>query len=310
MTASSLARAAGALASAVLLAACAGGDGPEPGRAPPPGAPPPGAPPPGPSARGAGCGPLFVSPAGEPFRAEPGAGACPMRAWFTGADTDGDGALTRTEFRNDALRFFAVLDADGNGYIDGAEVQRYEHRIAPEVLGRGGGPQAALDVPPRLLPAALQMGGGGMGGMGGMGGGGMGGGGGRGGGRGGDGPDQSRAPKDVLEGGVGLARFGLLDEPEPVAAADLDFDGRITRAEFATRADQRFASLDDGENNRLTYADLERRWRERPHGGGRPGDGGSPGGGRRGGGRGGRGGGGGGGFGGGGPGGFGGSPQA
>ena len=240
-------RYAAGLALALSLAACAS----EPPSGPPPGA---GAPPGAENrAAGGGCGPLFVSPAGEPFRAESDSPVCPLRAWFARADADGDGALSRTEFRDDALRFFAVLDTDGNGYVDGLELQSYEHRIAPEILGRGGGPSAATKPRPRLLPAALQMGGGG-------GGGGMGGGERRG--HGGDDPSpSSQSEHQGLEGGGGLARFGLLGEPEPVAAADLDLDGRITRVEFATRADQRFATLDEAETGRLTYPDLERRLR-------------------------------------------------
>ena len=277
-------------ACALLLAACASDGGGEPAAPPPRGAPA-GAP----EARAPGCGPLFVSPAGEPFRRAPDAPGCPMRTWFTGADADGDGALTRTEFRQDALRFFAVLDRDGNGYIDGAELQDYEHRIAPEILDRGGdGPRGALSSPrPRLWAASMQIGGGGGGGFGGGGGGGGGGRGGRGGGRSQD-EGATSAPKGELETGVGLARFGLLGEPEPVAAADLDLNGRITREEFATRADQRFHSLDEADTGRLVYADLEQRMRERGREGGRRGGGGRGGGSQGGGGRGGHGGGGGG----------------
>lgn len=279
-------------AAAVLLLATACASDPGEGRGPPPHTSPGEARggPPGEGAR-RGCGPLFVSPAGEPFRGEPDSPVCPLRTWFARADSDGDGALSRAEFRNDALRFFAVLDVDGNGYVDGLELQAYEHRIVPEILGRGGGPSAALASKPRLLPAALQMGGG-MGG-GGMGGGGMGGGGGRRGRGGGDPPAEGgEGGHRGLEGGGGLARFGLLGEPEPVAASDLDLDGRITRVEFAARADQRFHSLDEAETGRLLPADLERRLRARggrgpgpnsgrPSGGG--GRGGHGGGGRRGG---------------------------
>jgi hypothetical protein len=73
-------------------------------------------------------GPLFVSPAGEPFRGGDG-----LAAWFSGADADHDGALTPAEFRADALRFFKTLDTDGDGAIDGFEVQRYEAQVAPEI---------------------------------------------------------------------------------------------------------------------------------------------------------------------------------
>ncbi|MEI9891976.1 MAG: EF-hand domain-containing protein, partial [Caulobacteraceae bacterium] len=49
---------------------------------------------------------LFVSPAGEPFRAGPGE-PYPVAVWFRLADADGDGKLTRDEFVADAARFFS-----------------------------------------------------------------------------------------------------------------------------------------------------------------------------------------------------------
>jgi hypothetical protein len=89
---------------------------------------------------------LFISPAGEPFRAEPDA-PYPVAAWFAGADSDHDGALTREEFVADSLRFFDIIDVDHNGVVDGFEVSHYETQIAPEILmafqgggrGMGGG---------------------------------------------------------------------------------------------------------------------------------------------------------------------------
>ena len=133
---------------ALTLTACAG-DPPEgPRRGPPPGED-------GPGPRGGGQQ-LFISPAGEPFRAPPGA-PYPVAAWFAGADANHDGALTRDEFVADALRFFTVVDADKDGVIDGFEVSAYEQRIAPEIIGgaapsmrrgpMGQGPAAAMARP-------------------------------------------------------------------------------------------------------------------------------------------------------------------
>ncbi len=80
----------------------------------------------------------FLSPAGEPFRGEDG-----LAAWFAGADADKDGALTLVEFRNDAMRFFKVLDANGDGQVDGPENSAYETKIAPEItrMDMGGPPE-------------------------------------------------------------------------------------------------------------------------------------------------------------------------
>jgi hypothetical protein len=184
---------------------------------------------------------LFISPAGEPFRAEPGA-PYPVAAWFAGADANHDGALSRDEFVADAARFFAVVDADHNGVIDGFEVSAYETQIAPEILqGFRGGGQAA-GGPPSEEHAGRRGGGGGV-----PGGGRPGGGGGRGGGR------------DPMGGMLqGATPYSLLAEPQPVMGADGDFDRRITRDEAVRAAKSRFALLDTDGDGRLRLADLPR----------------------------------------------------
>ena len=180
---------------------------------------------------------LFISPAGEPFRAEPGA-PYPVAAWFAGADADHDGALPREEFIGDALRFFDRIDGDHNGVVDGFEVSAYETQVAPEILqgfqGGGEGP--------------------GMRGQGGRGGGRRGGGGPPEGGSGGG--KRGGAPM----GGMlqGATPYSLLAEPEPVMASDGDFDRRITRAEAAKAAKARFALLDSDGDGRLRLGDLPR----------------------------------------------------
>jgi hypothetical protein len=86
----------------------------------------PPAPPAGPPVR------VFISPMGEPFRRDQGAGE-PIDRWFQGADTDHDGALTVTEFQADAARFFGTLDVNHDGEIAPDEITRYETQVAPEV---------------------------------------------------------------------------------------------------------------------------------------------------------------------------------
>jgi hypothetical protein len=160
---------------------------------------------------------LFISPAGEPFREGDG-----LAAWFAGADADHDGALTPAEFRDDALRFFKRLDADGDGRLDGFEVQAYEQEVAPEIT------RMSFDGPP-------------------------------------EGRERRRSG---LEGAVsggsrirhsgggagreGAARFGLLNIAQPVANADEDLDGKVTREEWTRVAARRFALLDKGQAGRLT----------------------------------------------------------
>lgn len=177
---------------------------------------------------------LFISPAGEPFRAPPGA-VYPVVAWFEGADANHDGALSRDEFVADALRFFSVVDTDRDGVIDGFEVAHYEQAIAPEIVG--GAAPGAMRRGPRGLGAAdgLQDGGGPR--------------------------DDDMSPSrrrrslgaNVLQG---AALFGLIAEPEPVMAADADFDRRITRDEATKAAKTRFALLDTDKDGLLKLADL------------------------------------------------------
>lgn len=156
---------------------------------------------------------LFISPAGEPFRA-PVEAPYPVAVWFSAADANRDGALSRDEFVADAGRFFTVLDTDKDGVIDGFEVSAYERNIAPEIL-------QGVNMPL----------GGGRGGRGGPPGG------------GGDGPPRKRGG---LVGGAlqGAAPYALLAEPQPVMGADADFNRRISREEAVKAAKSRFALLD------------------------------------------------------------------
>jgi EF hand len=205
---------------------------------------------------------LFISPSGEPFRGEDGLGH-----WIAQADTDHDGSVSLAEFRADALHSFKVLDTNGDGVIDGFELQHYEHDIVPEiaVLSFDAGPTAGRP-PGRGGGGGGRGGGGGGGGMGrGGGGGGMGGGGGRGGGMGrggggqGGGGSDSSAPQDTrapAAGPEGAARYGLINEPEPIAAADTDLDGKVTLAEWMAITDRRFAKLDHLKTGKLTRESL------------------------------------------------------
>ena len=167
---------------------------------------------------------LFISPAGEPFHAGPGQ-PYPVGQWFAQADANHDGKLTRDEFRADFTRFFKLLDQDNNGILDGAEIQRYEQEIAPEVL-------------PRLAQVH-----GGFPGE-----------------RGGPGSRQL-AETPPLRGGQaydGAPAYSLLNVSEPVVAADDNFDGKITLEAFLRAADRRFASLDKDKDGYLTLNTLPR----------------------------------------------------
>jgi hypothetical protein len=199
---------------------------------------------------------LFISPSGEPYRGDDGLGR-----WLAQADTDHDGAVTLAEFRADAEHSFKFLDTNGDGVIDGFEMQHYERDIVPEI-GVTAFDQASGGARPSTTS---RPGGGGGGRGGGMGGGGMGrggggmggrGGGGRGGGDSSDALAQKQATQVPAGGREGAARYSLLNEPEPIAAADADLDGKVTLAEWMAITDRRFARLDHNKSGRLTKDNL------------------------------------------------------
>ncbi len=196
---------------------------------------------------------LFISPSGEPFRGEDG-----LNRWLAQADINHDGAVDLAEFRADALHAFKMFDTNGDGIIDGLELQHYEHDIVPEVGTE------SFDAGPTAGRRSSSAGGGGGGGRHGGGGGGMGGGGmGGGGGRGranetGYGPDLSQDQSTRVPGAglMGAARYSLINEPEPISAADTDLDGKVSLAEWMAITDRRFAKLDHFKTGKLTRDSL------------------------------------------------------
>lgn len=184
----------------------------------------------------------FISPMGEPFRAH-SASDDTLADWFAKADRNHDGFLTAEEMVLDAERFFATLDTDHDGQIDPDELAQYEYDIAPDVQamsktrrppgqpapvakrdpGKGDDddPQVSSKDRPRER---------------------------------GDEVDSSLAIGGALQG---AARYGLLNMPEPVAAADTNFDRIITLEEFKAAAMARFQLLDPTHQGRVTLAQLE-----------------------------------------------------
>jgi hypothetical protein len=177
---------------------------------------------------------VFYSPCGQPFRAKPDQ-PYPVVQWFKQADHNHDGKVDRTEFLADAEGFFNALDRNKDGVLDSVEVAYYEQRIAPEILGyrvllsadgRSARVLAANDGA-RLWLAQ------------------------------GDAPppssDDDNPPKiKADETKQGASPFGLFFAPEPVAAADLDFSGIITKPNFLKLADLHFTQLDAAGRGYLT----------------------------------------------------------
>ncbi len=189
----------------------------------------------------------FISPMGEPFRAHTPSDDT-LADWFRRADQNHDGALSVDEMQADAERFFATLDADHNDVIDPDELINYEWEIAPDiqVMSRtkrapgdaaanrrsAGAPSTAGDAGWRSDEDDADDPGEGRG-------------------RG------HRGKRD--EGLQGASRYGLLNIPEPVAAADTNFDRGISLDEFREAARNRFKLLDSLNQGRLTLEALEQR---------------------------------------------------
>jgi Ca2+-binding EF-hand superfamily protein len=177
---------------------------------------------------------LFISPMGEPFRTDFGR-PYPVEAWFANADRGHKGYLTLDDFREDAKRFFKVVDENGDGVIDGFEVGDYETKIAPEILPQVQDRLAAQDV---LTDQELR--------------------------KAGDhkrkvdqGGDVRKARGGKLTDAMtGAAQYGLLAEPEPVRGSDGNLDFRITKDEWMDAARRRFDELDKKHDGKLTLDEL------------------------------------------------------
>jgi Ca2+-binding EF-hand superfamily protein len=177
---------------------------------------------------------------GEPFRARSTADDT-LAHWFTQADRNRDGYLTSDEFQADAERFFAKLDTNHDGEIDPDELVHYEWEVAPEIQVNSRWKRDRRDAQPANAPK----------------------------------PDEEQKPEkrghsdkerwasigyhgggpnDVLEG---AARYALLNIPEPVAAADADFNRGVSLGEFRQAAQERFLLLDRNRHGKLSLAELQ-----------------------------------------------------
>ncbi|MGE0045246.1 MAG: hypothetical protein AB7T08_05755 [Hyphomonadaceae bacterium] len=174
-----------------------------------------------------GSGPVyFITPHGEPMRLGAGERSA-IAEWFGRADGDHDRRMTQAEFVADGARFFSEVDEDDDGLATSVEVSALRRRETPQLE--------------QLFAYAQSI----------------------------DEPRARRRSQYVYRNGQLLQRrrpdrtparlliASLLREREPVMAADLDFNRRVTREEFASVSEERFRLLDEDRNNALTLEELE-----------------------------------------------------
>lgn len=175
-------------------------------------------------------GSVYLSLMGEPFRTNE-AGEKPFDQWFKLADQDGDGAISRLEFRSDAQAFFANLDTNDDKLIDADEMAVYERMAPGRTRAAGGGaasvssrrPQAKSSTPVESGQVAVVSSG--------------------------NVPSATR-----IHPGGGPIDFSSV--PQPVAMADLNLDRRVTLDEFTKTAGKRFTNYDVDQDGRLTRKEL------------------------------------------------------
>lgn len=148
---------------------------------------------------------------------EPFRSVDPVGVWFNQVDTNHDGVVTRAEYLADAARFFVALDRNKDGEIDPEDLDYYETTTAPEVRDAGSGVNVYVT--------------------------------------GGDNGQEPTVKVKLIER-RGAARYGWFSYPEPVLAADTNFNRGVDQYEFRRAADDRFNLLDTNHDGKLTMAEL------------------------------------------------------
>ena len=173
---------------------------------------------------------IYLSLMGEPFR-KSSSGEPPFDQWFKLADADGDGAISRVEFRTDAQAFFKTLDTNNDQVIDGDEMAVYEQLAPGRTRAAGGGakelssarPQSKSSAPVQKGEVAIVA-------------------------------DGSAPSATRIHAGGGPIDFSSV--PQPVAMADLNLDRRVTLEEFMKTAGKRFTNYDTDQDARLSRKEL------------------------------------------------------
>ncbi|MBX3429459.1 MAG: hypothetical protein KF779_07765 [Hyphomonadaceae bacterium] len=215
----------------------------------PPAEPPPGGPPPDDSRGERGA--LFVNPMGQAFRASPESRRAPILLWLAHADADHDGRISRDEFVNEAMAFFANdLDANHDHTVIPIESTEFRRLHAPETLNLDTAPVTVTPTRQHresnngivgARPEVRSMSS--VNGLSQL------------------GPPQSRnGPPPQRRGRLRQDEVMLGAEVEPVMSCDRDFSRRIDAAEFQACAERRFVALDV---NRDGYFELHESERAR-----------------------------------------------
>ena len=173
----------------------------------------------------------FISPMGEPIRART-PNEDTLARWFYQVDRNRDGFITPDELQADAERYFVVLDTNSDGQIDPDELVRYEWQVAPEIQvnSRLRRARAPGEPPPKAETEGDSTK-----------------------------PERQRRDRDraIENGPQGAARYALINMPEPVAAADSDFNRAISLQEFKQAALDRFQIRDTTHQGKLSLQQLE-----------------------------------------------------
>jgi Ca2+-binding EF-hand superfamily protein len=163
----------------------------------------------------------FFSPSGQPFHAGPGQ-PYPATKWFEQADADKDGKISHDEFVKDATAFFNRLDTNHDGYINSPENSAYENKVAPEIQ----------TIDPRIRQPKNYVA--------------------QSDGSGDTDPTAGRYQKQI----VGASQYGMIDEPQPIRAADANLDFRVKTDEWVIASNQRFTILDSNGDGFITPDEL------------------------------------------------------
>ncbi len=168
---------------------------------------------------------VFFSPSGQPFRAK-GTDPYPVATWFAQADKDHDGKISRDEFDADAMAFFKVLDRNHDNYISSPENTYYETAVAPEITSIDPRITQPVNYHSESDPDM--------------------------------GADQDQDPTHgrYQKSIQGASQFSVIDEPQPVRAADANFDFRISVDEWENATAQRFNLLDRNGDGFITTDEL------------------------------------------------------